>query len=347
MRSRLAAWLGLNNTASGQATAPKPRWLILRRLLGAAIILLALYYLGRISVNTMRQVDWRSFRLRPGPLLASLGVNVICIGLGAIVWGLVLRSLGYSLRWDKCLDIQTTSNLAKYLPGYAWQLVGKAYLTRREQVPSVVIGLALVLELAGLCLTGIWVALWAIPAGAGIPGVPTAWLPRTWAGNFPLAVRVALLILLALLSLTLPYLFRILARVGAIRQHLPDLKLQPVVYWAALAVFVLAWVLLGQAFDWLLPVIGHSSAGSGALATYTLTLSFIIGLLTLFVPAGIGVREGMMVYLLSSQVIGGLAVAVAILSRLVLIASELLAFGLSRLLIHVKLRSQLPRSRQK
>jgi uncharacterized membrane protein YbhN (UPF0104 family) len=64
------------------------------------------------------------------------------------------------------------------------------------------------------------------------------------------------------------------------------------------------------------------------LFTFTLAVSFLVGLAVLIVPGSIGVRESIMVMILGPALGAPLAVIIAALARLVLTLSELVsAFG--------------------
>jgi uncharacterized membrane protein YbhN (UPF0104 family) len=94
--------------------------------------------------------------------------------------------------------------------------------------------------------------------------------------------------------------------------------------WAAVLTSLVAWLLFGLAF-WLL---GASMTPVPytriPLFIFTLAVSLIIGLVIIFVPGGLGIRESIMVLVLSPNYLSApVAVIVAALSRLIVILSEL------------------------
>ncbi len=322
MRARLARWLRSAAPVAGSPTGSPGRSAWLRRagsLLAIAVIGASVYYLGRNLATGIGQLELTSLDFPLRPILVSIGTTVVCVAAGGWAWQLVLSSLGHPLPLDVCLGIQTASNLAKYLPGYAWQLLGKAYLTHRERVPKAVIACAMGLEMGCLCLTGLLVVLVFMPSYAALPLL----------GAVPYWARAGLAAGILLLLVLLPALLRAVgskATTGwARRLALPRHSLP---LWGAMGVMFAAWVLLGLAFGYLVQGFAPLTWADWPLSIYSLAISFLAGLMALFVPSGIGVRESVMAYTLGERVPGGVAVIIAVLSRLVCILGELIAFGL-------------------
>jgi hypothetical protein len=299
----------------------RPPWLRWAgRILGVVLVALSVYYLGRSLVDSLRQAPLRDLHLQPTPLVLSFALTVVCVGLGGWSWHLVLRALGHPLALRRCLAIQTTSNLAKYVPGYAWQLVGKGYLTQREGLPTTVVAVAVPLEMGALLLSGAAVALAAMPVGLEFPGL----------GRVPAGAQIAGAALawgaLALLPILLS---RLATHPRRPRWLAPIVCPRPL--WAALGVLLLSWVLFGMAFGLLARAFQPLSLADYRLAVFSLVSSFLVSLLALFVPAGLGVRESVMAATLGARLPGSLPVLVAVLSRGVLTLAELAGWALVRL----------------
>jgi len=305
--------------STAEARAPRPRWLrIAGRVLGVALVALSLFYLGINLLRGLEQVPVRSLRPSVGPLVASLGLTVLCVALGGWNWRLLLMALGYQVPLRRCVAIQATSNLAKYVPGYAWQLLGKGYLTRREGVPTAAAAYAVLLEMGVLWLTGVALALVAWPAGLELPVI----------GVLGRATQLAAAGVAWALVALLPLIARWLGSTGW-RWLAPVPR--PAALWKALGVQVASWLLFGVAFGCLVGAFQPLKPTDWALSVFSLVASFVVSLVAVFVPAGLGVREGVMAATLGARLAGGLPVVVALLSRVVLTASELAAWALARL----------------
>lgn len=310
----MISWLARSAQSGLNLLRARPPWLrAITRALGVLMIAGAVYYLVQTVRLGIEQVDWRSLDLSPGPVVIALLLTTASSVIGGWTWQLVLKGFDYPVPLRECLRIQTTSNLTKYLPGYAWQLLGKAYLTRKEQVPAMVVTLALVLELGLLLLTGALVGFACMPSGAALPliGPLSSWLQ---------GVVVAAL---ALGIILLPVLLRVIGN-SRLSSRFPWLVCpqRPSAIWAAAAIMAAAWVILGVGLDLLIVALDAPLVGGVRLGIYSLPLSVVVGLLAPFVPSGIGVREGVMTGILGAYLPGSVAVVLALLSRLVSVVSE-------------------------
>ncbi len=244
--------------------------------------------------------------------LAALAGTIVSTFLGALNWWIVLRALGQQVPWRTAARIHFQSTLAKYLPGYFWQLLGKAYMTRQAGSSLRNVGLALMVEMGIIYATGIAMMLLLLPGGmAQVVGLQN---------SLPILAAAAVLLLAAI-----PFVTRwLVRRLGASGQPAADL--------GGLAgsevLVVVNWVLIGGYF-WLLGnAITPVSLDQLASFIFVLTASFLIGFLVLIVPGSIGVREAIIVFLLGPALGNPLAVVVALLDRAAFILGEVLSYGI-------------------
>jgi glycosyltransferase 2 family protein len=102
---------------------------------------------------------------------------------------------------------------------------------------------------------------------------------------------------------------------------------------ALLAVgYALYWVVTGIAFAGLVRSLHPLAAADVPLAVAAYAAAYAIGFLALITPAGLGVREGVLTVALAQIMPVGVALAVALLSRLWMMLVELLGAGLAHLL---------------
>ena len=220
----------------------------------------------------------------------------------AAIWGLMVRDMGGPrLPTWVAVRIFMVANLGRYVPGKVWQIAGLAALARSRGVPASTATGAAVLG-QGLAL----VAASAVGLGAvlGGPEPVASWAP--WAaGGLVLAVAVGLL----------PPVFRAVAALWfrlARQDAPPSLGSVHALRW--LLLYALNWVLYAFAF-WVLarsvgvtaPLVPVASAFAAA---------YVLGYLMIFAPAGVGVREGFLVALLTPWTGAAPAGALAILSRI-------------------------------
>jgi hypothetical protein len=101
----------------------------------------------------VQAVSW--YRL----VLASAMFAFFLFVFRAMAWRRILRGFGYPLPVAPALRIWTTSELARYLPGVIWQVVGRAYLARPYGVSGTVCSTSQVLELVIFLLANVLVAI--------------------------------------------------------------------------------------------------------------------------------------------------------------------------------------------
>jgi len=254
----------------------------------------------------------------PDPRLGLLTASVLLLLAGfmasARLWGAMVRELGGADPglWGS-FRIVMTANLGRYLPGKVWQVAGLVVLSRRAGIPATlgtgagVVGQAFHLTGALVVGSGAMVAMvadagWAVRTGLGLLVVAAlaASVPALIHQAFRLAYR-----LVGLDPLTAPR---------------PGGWFGP--RWIALHTGI--WCIYGLSF-WLF-VIGLGLDVEVRMAIPVFAAAYLLGYLALFAPAGIGIREGVLIALLRPS-LGAAAVGVAVLARLWMTAVELLPAG--------------------
>lgn len=257
------------------------------------------------------RLDWYSIS---GAALAA----VAGVGCMMLAWREVLADLGTPLAVPAAFRIMFVAQLAKYVPGAVWAFAAQVELGHDYRVPrrrgatAVVIALALVL---GVGLLIVAVALPVASAGA--------------ARQYWWALAITPLILIGLCP---PVLGRLLDRALMLIRW-PPLERRPSARGVARA---LAWTALG----WLLWglqawVLVRDITGRGAhvlvLAFGAYAIAWSAGILIVVFPGGIGPREVALVAALAPVMPRGAALVIALISRVVMTASDLIwgAVGLA------------------
>src|SRR6185295_15735983 len=80
----------------------------------------------------------------------------------AMAWRRILKAFGYRLPYPAAARIWATSEMARYLPGAIWQVVGRVYLCKPYGIPGAIVSTSQILEvciflfanvlIAGACL---------------------------------------------------------------------------------------------------------------------------------------------------------------------------------------------------
>ena len=289
-----------------------PPWL--RTAAAVLVILLCFFYLGRTLWLGARQVEWSQLTVHPGPLILSAVLFSLATLIGGLCWSLLLEGLGQHAPLRANLKTHLRANVAKYLPGYAWQVVGKAYLCRLQGLPMAPVGVGIGLEFATVILTGAWVALVTAPSG---------WLAELGAGR--LTWRWPLVAVLTVFLIGLPWCLRLaLERIELVRRRTESIHVSARHLWWMLLWMVVAWLLLGLAVYELIASLSAIELSQLAAITSGWAASAILSLVVVFVPMGIGVKESALTLLLSPLVPAALAAVVAVLARVLSVLGEVL-----------------------
>jgi uncharacterized membrane protein YbhN (UPF0104 family) len=220
-----------------------------------------------------------------------------------------LRLVGSRLSaWHENIWVYASSDIAKYVPGGVWAIVGRVVRYRSYGMSAGEISKALLLEHLGLSMTALLVSL---PSGLIILGGQGA------AGFAAVAVFVFVAVLLGLVGT-----WRTAGRRLALSTSHAGV---PGTLLVSFAVMIAGWVSMGTSFSLLLPDIGTFAQWFWSVGVYAAAL--IAGMAAVFAPAGAGVREGVLV--LAGQLSGIPATTmldVAILNRALWLVADLLFF---------------------
>lgn len=246
---------------------------------------------------------WQAVTQVPWPRLAAAW-----LGLAAAKMLLVsamdasVRQVRFRLTWPRCFQVYNYTQLAKYIPGSIWQFVGKAGFYSQHGMQAGQVRDALVLETVsepfGACVTAGIFLLGTRPAGLSLffQAAQKYWLPA-----------------LAGLALLFGWgLWRLQGRLWS-------WKLLRFLF-LMLGIQLGIWLSLGLSFDSLLAGFnaGHPGQSIGLFAA-----AYVVGFLVPVAPAGLGVRESMLVLGLQPLLPAETAWAVAGMHRVLFVLTEI------------------------
>jgi hypothetical protein len=276
---------------------------------GAILVFVALALRRTWGDLASQPVEWT---LRPAPAVAAVLLVWLMYVMLIEAWRRMLAGWGQRLGYAEAARIWVLSSLGKYVPGKVWAIAGMALMAKEAGV-------------AAWAATGSAVILQALAIGsgaavAGLFGAGAIHAERP--GLLPWLLSGGAAALLAVAVLAWPPVTRRVVRLAGVE---PDGALtpgtEPLV--VGLLANVIAWLGYGMAL-WLLalatlpaPALGPQAAVAGFAASY------VAGLVALFAPGGLVVREGLLIVLLQGSLGLGQATALAVASRLLLTITEL------------------------
>ena len=218
------------------------------------------------------------------------------------LWRVLLRGLGTIPPLGEAWPVFYVSQLGKYLPGLLWPAVAQMESGRRWGARRSVMLAANLLLLAVLASSGVVVGLALLPWSVGLTGV--SWW--AWVAAGALAV---VCVWPGVLTQVLDELFRLAKR------EPPSLSVPPRAMALAYAWAMVVWLLYGAQIAVLVHAVGGSGTDAWAASVGGMALGWAIGLVAVFAPAGVGVREAVITASLAPVVGRAPALAVALASR--------------------------------
>lgn len=298
------------------------------RYVGLAIGLLATAGVVMYAARSLHKTDFDLLLTPQG--IASIGTAALAyaliIPLSALAWHRLLVGMGCSQPWSQLAIIMGVTQLAKYLPGNVGQHIGRAAMSLGR-------GMQLAVYLSSVLIEAVLASTAAALIGVACAGVVAPGLALPNLAMSPISVgllaMLAALLVLACLYMAPPLLKRIsTSRYFSIRvPMLPDGRAIRL----ALIIYTGNYVLIGLGITVMAMVVTRVPASSWLLMTGSFALAWVVGFFTPGAPAGLGVREGVMLALLQLKLAHTDALLIVMGLRLATTAGDILCFAVALL----------------
>ena len=289
---------------------------IVGRVLTIVVVLLSFWFVWQqIQASEIGVIDTL---INSEPVIF---LSVLCIfgviTLSPIVWKFLMLGSGANVSYRMCYAIWWTTNIAKYVPGKVSLIAGRVYVARRY-------GKGVVLE------SFVWELIISISSAV-------------LAGLFLLDLEgISTTTKMALLSIAIASLFPIIspkATQKIVRKPFAllgrgewdeETTMTRGIYSITLVLMMISWLLWGLAHKFILLGLGIDASLLHLIGAFS--IAWLIGFSAFFLPAGLGAREGVFTVNLTLFISGGVAGILVILSRVINILVEVVAFGMGLLL---------------
>lgn len=246
--------------------------------------------------------------------------------MDAIAWHLVTQAQGERISFFKNFEIWMISNFARYLPGGVWQYPGRILLLSKLGVSKTSAITCLVLESLFVSFTGLLLIFLMFISGSLNLSFESI--------RFLVLVGLSLTILFFLISSKkfMTKASRLFVSLTGKDWEIKNVSIPfskiPILVFAYFLVFLFPSVMLFIIAKAVTPIsLSILPVLVGAYAA-----SWLVGYVTFFAPAGIGVREVSLAGFLSLYMPFSVAAVLVIALRIALLASEAVGFGLAVLI---------------
>jgi hypothetical protein len=272
------------------------------------LLFLTLWFVSLSLYRSLQQVDWSKIHFRPTFIASGFILVVVATLTGLIVVKLVYRVLGVKLGSCQAFCLLTIPPLGKYLPGKVFSLMGHVAMAQSYGAPIVIGGTAIgILTSSGLAAPTLLGAAFFLSQRAlshnGIPpdlGISSLMLATLLFSLHPGVCKTIITFALKLFRKP-PIEFSLGIGTWIILMSLTIM--QTLLYMLGFAVAVFG--VLQLPFSVLPNIIAASC------------LANVLGFVALFAPGGLGVREGILLVMLTPLVGTGNAGLIALLTRLI------------------------------
>jgi hypothetical protein len=288
---------------------------LLRHAIWTSIALLVVAFLVLAvidEVGNLPKIDWSFDFWWLVPAFIAL---VVFQGMHAETWRRILHQLHGNLPARKGWVIWNVSLLARYVPTQVMLVVTRVGMAEREGVPKRVTTSSVVYEVALVTAASVVVAAWGIMQLPGLKDSP-----------WRFAILLVPFVAIAMLH---PKPF---ARVSTFLLHrLKSDRLERLLSFRAVlvfgAIYVVSFLMTGIGVLCIAQSLHPVAAEDIPVVLSAWSVGYAGALVAFFIPGGLGVREGAMAAVLSIAMPTGVAIAVAVVTRLAQTGVELLYAG--------------------
>jgi glycosyltransferase 2 family protein len=255
-----------------------------------------------------------------GVVALALAASLVSLFASLMVWRTAIGDLGSPLSIGDACRVMFIGQLAKYIPGSVWPVFAQMELGADRGIPRGRSAVSVLVSYAVMVTTGGMIAAVVLPlAGNG------AISSHLWAiAAVPLGILV----------LCPPVLNRLLALLLRVLRRKP---LDGAASWRGVAMCIgwaaVVWAANGAMTYLLLARLAGHRGELVLLAVGGFALSWVAGFLAVFAPAGAGVREVVLIGVLSSRTSAAAALTVALVTRGLVVVSDAIAGSAAGLLV--------------
>lgn len=279
----------------------------LKWLVSLTVISFLVWYL---FVN-FNKVTWSELDFDYSTLVLSFVILLVDYILLSSLWNLVLRKMGYYLPWLTAHKIFFPSLLSRYIPGKAVLVISRIYLGKKAGIDGGTIFTSIIIDTVLLLSSGTLCFLILLPFLKGLPNY-----------FISLSLVLAIVLMIILHPFFLKSIVNLLLRV--VKHDVIDIKLRYHQIISLVFLYSLHWILDGIAIFFLISSFYKINTSLLFFLPGIIGFSTVLSMISFITPGGLGVREGILVLLLSIFIPPHFAVLISLISRVWFTIAEIL-----------------------
>jgi|WetSurSiteA1Bulk_404760.scaffolds.fasta_scaffold00403_7 glycosyltransferase 2 family protein len=287
----------------------------LLNILKTLISLIIVFYIVKYIISNISSLKDFKLQINYCYLTLSFIILLFYIFNQFLLWYYITRQNNCSLTFSKSIISRAYSEFGKYVPGKVFGYAILFYIYSKENHSKILLSFSMFFEFLSSILSAALIFLFSISF--------------TNVHEFQRYRLVSILIMAGFLIIIHPKIlnyfsswFLTLIKRNPVRLDISYVKLLKII-----ALYILNFLILGFAFILFIKSIYTISFSGYLYITGSIAAAGLIGLFAVFVPAGLGVREGVLVFTLSIIMAPAFAGIIALLSRLWMTFAEIILFG--------------------
>jgi uncharacterized membrane protein YbhN (UPF0104 family) len=297
---------------------------ILFNVLKVLIFVVIFYFIARLfyhNINELRKID---FNFNALSLISAIALFIIYKINLAFLWHYITKKNNCSISIRKAIISWFYSTLGKYIPGKVFMLGGRIYFYNREGASKKKVLFCFLVE--NIC---------TVLGAALLFFISMLFLrnPDLIQYRYPVIGLIIVFFIIihpAILTRIINLPLRIFKKEQIeLRMRYLDMLLLVLLY-------TVNFLIVGCGFYMLTNSVYPVTANEFFYVSGTFGLAAVLGILALFAPSGIGVREGVIIIALRFVIPEAAALVVSIISRLWASATELLLIGIAYIYARIR-----------
>lgn len=282
---------------------------ILKLVLEIVIVSVIAFFFAKTLSYYWSSLKESLFTINYYYLVLALLLSFVIYLLTTIGYNFILKKIGVKLRFRKVFRARVLSDMAAYIPGKIWVWLGRFYFLKDEPVKRGEILLSTAIEFALIGVSGIFVALISLFFWKENPFIQNSLLLIIPIIACPLLLHPKIFVVPTNFALKLIKRQQIIVNTRYI--DLLQLFAFYIFYWAVhgLLLYILITSMTTLSIE-LLPIMVGIYSGA-----------WIFAAVTFLTPAGLGMREGALAYLLSFFMPLPVGMIISILFRILIMIS--------------------------
>ncbi len=276
---------------------------------------LVVFFLGDFFLKHISELETIHLQFEWKYLVISFLFSTASSFFFALIWYFITKRNHCAIPFGESVFYRTLSDLGKYIPGAVIGYVYLLSLYKKQNHSRSIVTSCMLIENIGCLLSAIVISFlalfWIVPAFI----THSLWL------------IVLFFFLCAFLSHPRVLQFCLNFLLHLIKKDSIQITISyPTVLFITF-LYALNWIVLGLSVFFLFQAFFPIGLEHIPLAIGALTFSAFLGILAIFAPSGIGIREGAFIFLFSSIMPASIATIGALISRLLITLSEVAIFG--------------------